>query len=41
VNGIQHIAHFFRFAEGRVVEEWSMGWGDEVPERRPEDVDRA
>jgi hypothetical protein len=28
VNGIQHIAHFFRFAGGRVVEEWSMGWGD-------------
>jgi predicted SnoaL-like aldol condensation-catalyzing enzyme len=42
VNGIQHIAHFFRFAEGLVVEEWSMGWGDEVAERRrPEDVDRA
>ncbi len=28
VNGIQHIAHFFRFASGRVVEEWSMGWAD-------------
>jgi predicted ester cyclase len=28
VNGVQHIAHFFRFAEGRIVEEWSLGWGD-------------
>jgi predicted SnoaL-like aldol condensation-catalyzing enzyme len=28
VNGVQHIAHFFRFAGERIVEEWSMGWGD-------------
>jgi predicted SnoaL-like aldol condensation-catalyzing enzyme len=28
VRGIQQIAHFFRFAGGLIVEEWSMGWDD-------------
>jgi predicted SnoaL-like aldol condensation-catalyzing enzyme len=25
-SGVWNIAHFFRFANGRIVEEWSMGW---------------
>jgi predicted ester cyclase len=41
VNGVQQIAHFFRFADGLIVEEWSMGWYDppKAPpgEERPEE----
>jgi predicted SnoaL-like aldol condensation-catalyzing enzyme len=27
-RGVQQIAHFFRFRDGIIVEEWSMGWDD-------------
>jgi predicted SnoaL-like aldol condensation-catalyzing enzyme len=40
-SSVWNVAHFFRFANGVVVEEWSMGWGTTAADQTPsEDADR-